>query len=133
MKKQNNQPKIIYIFGNPLLPEDSLPLRLVPDLRKALPEIDFVVADPIENLKPQNKELIIIDTILGIKNIVVINNINKIQLSPLYSAHDLDLGFNLKLLAKLGQLQKITIFGLPPNFPPKKALKRLIPQIKALV
>ena len=107
-----------------------MPIRLVPALRQALPEIDFIMTDPNENIKPEKRELVIIDTILGIKNITVIHDMETIKLHSLYSAHDLDLGFNLKLLAKLGCLKKITIFGLPPNISPAAALKKLIPLIK---
>ncbi len=121
------KPKLtIYVFGNPLLPEDSLPLRLLPALKKACPQINFRAADPTENLKPTNGQLVIIDTVLGANDIVLIDDLDKIQLAPIYSAHDLDLGFNLKLLAKLGQLEKVIIFGLPPKMPKQTALKKLI-------
>jgi len=50
--------KIIHIFGNPLLDFDNLPLKFAPKLQKLFPEIDFVIADPNENLKLVNKELI---------------------------------------------------------------------------
>jgi len=103
----------IYLCGNPLLPFDSLPLKLKPKLEKAFPQIDFIELDPNENLKPVNKELIIIDTIEGIDEVTVIDDIDKIQTTPLYSLHDFDLGFNLKLLKKIGTLEKVTIFGVP--------------------
>ena len=39
--------------------------------------------------------------------------------------HDFDLAFNLKLLKKIGQLEKLTIFGVPPGYPKEKALNEL--------
>ena len=122
--------KIIHIFGNILLPFDSLPLKLQPELQAALPEIDFVISDPNENIKPINKELIIIDTVLDIDEIKIIKNIDQIQDNPKYSMHDFDLGLNLKILQKIGQLEKITIFGVPPDMDPKLALEKLIKLIK---
>lgn len=103
----------IYIFGNPLLPFDSLPIKLAPRLAAALPEFEFIVVDPNENLKPENKELIIIDAVEGIDEVVVINDIDKIKTEKIYSLHDFDLGYNLKLLQKLGELERVKILGIP--------------------
>ena len=118
--------KTIYIFGNPLLDFDNLPIQLAPKLVKALPEINFIVMDPNENLNPENKELMIIDTALGIDKIKILEDIDKIELSPQYSLHDHDLGFNLKLLKKLGKLDKVKIFCVPPNMNKKQALDELV-------
>lgn len=122
--------KKIYIFGNPLLKEDSLPIKLAPELQKKFPEIDFVVTDPNENLKPENSELYIIDTVRGIKKVEIITDLNKIQLNRIYSAHDFDLGFNLKLLQKIGKLNKVVIFGVPSKTKKQKALEQIASKIK---
>jgi len=116
----------IHIFGNPLLPFDNMPLKLKSRLAKQFPDISFITADPNENLAPQKKELIIIDTVVGVKKVEVINDIDKIQLNKMYSLHDFDLGFNLKLLKKIGTLKKVTIFAVPPDLPAKEALRQLI-------
>lgn len=116
---------IIYIFGNPLLSFDSLPIELAPELKKIFPKIKFVIKDPNENLKPEKGELYMIDTILGIKKVEVITDLDKIQLGRIYSAHDFDLGFNLKLLQKIGELKKVMIFGVPDKISKKEALKQL--------
>ena len=118
--------KKIYIFGNPLLSFDNLPIKLMPELKKTFSEIDFIIQDPNENLKPENNELIIIDTIIGPKKVTLINELKKIEPSPTCSMHDLDLGFNLNLLKKIGKLKKITIFGVPIKIKKNEALKQLI-------
>src|SRR3989344_7804562 len=118
--------KTIYIFGNPLLPFDNLPIQLMPDLQKEFPEIDFAYKDPNENLHPENGELFIIDTVVGLKEVVIINDIEKIESSPTVSMHDLDLGFSLKLLKKIGTLKKVTIFGVPMEIDKNEALEQLI-------
>ncbi|OGH77935.1 MAG: hypothetical protein A2469_03145 [Candidatus Magasanikbacteria bacterium RIFOXYC2_FULL_40_16] len=120
----------IYIFGNPLLDFDNLPIQLQPELEKIFPDINFVAMDPNENLRPENKELIIIDTAVGIDHVTILDDIDKIELSPQYSLHDYDLGFNLKLLKKLGQLEKITIFCVPPDINKKQALEELVNLIR---
>jgi len=109
MKKK----KTIFIFGNPLLKFDSIPIKMKSDLEKEFPEIEFKEIDPNENLKPVNKEMIIVDTVEGIDKVQVIDDISSIVDEPKYTPHDLDLGFNIKLLHKLGQLDKILIFGIP--------------------
>ncbi|MBU0636988.1 hypothetical protein KKH16_02140 [Patescibacteria group bacterium] len=124
--------KTIYIFGNPLLCFDNLPIKLAPKLKKAFQEIDFIIQDPNENLKPKNNELIIIDTVVGLKKVTIINSIKKIELSPTCSMHDFDLGFNLKLLKKIGKLKKIIIFGIPTKIDEEEALKQLINLINVL-
>jgi len=124
--------RTIYIFGNPLLPFDRLPFRLAPRLKKIFPEINFVIQDPNENLKPDNGDLYIIDTVMGIKKVAVITDLDKVQLDKIYSAHDCDLGFNLKLLQKIGKLKKTVIFGVPAEINGKKALEQLAEKISNL-
>jgi len=121
----------IHIFGNPLLPFDSLPLKFVPKLKKIFPEIDFQLADPNENLKPKNKKLFIIDTIEGIKEVVVVDDLSKINTEKAYSLHDFDLGFNLKLLQKIGELEEVLIIGVPMEVEDEeKTLNRIVEIIR---
>jgi Ni,Fe-hydrogenase maturation factor len=157
----------IYVFGNPLLDFDNLPIKLVPELQKQFPDINFIIQDPNENLKPtynkssakKNKssvdlnglsseaslssvalaedeakegELIIIDTVVGINEVIVINDIEKLKTDKIYSMHDFDLAFNLKLLKKIGKLKKVTIFGVPQKINKKEALKQLVELIKKI-
>jgi len=120
--KQN---KTIHIFGNPLLDFDNLPLKLAPKLEKLFPDIDFIITDPNENLKPVNKELIIIDTVEDIKKVILIDDIAKLETQKLYSLHDFDLAFNLKLLQKIGELKRVMILGVPMEGDEKKILKQI--------
>ncbi|MDD3487338.1 MAG: hypothetical protein PHF35_03110 [Candidatus Moranbacteria bacterium] len=120
MKKQK-----IYIFGNPLLDFDNLPIKLAPKLREIFPEIDFAITDPNENLKPVDGELNIIDTAEGIKKITVLDDISKIEASSAFSLHDFDLAFNLKLLQKIGELKRVKIFCVPMQGDEKDILEQL--------
>lgn len=122
-----NKKIAIYIFGNELLDFDNLPTKLAPKLKKKFPLIDFIIQDPTENIKPSAKgELVIIDTVMGIKEVRVFNNIDEIETEKIYSMHDFDLAFNLKLLKKIGKLKKVTIFGVPSKMNEKIALEQLI-------
>jgi len=125
--------KTIHIFGNPLLDFDNLPLKLAPKLKKIFPKINFVITDPNENLKPIGGELIIIDTIEGIKKVTVLDDIKKLEINKSYSLHDFDLAFNLKLLQKIGKLKKIKIIGVPMRGDEEEIFKQLAKVIKSKV
>jgi len=107
----------VYVFGNPLLKSDSLPLKILPRLKKTWPLIDFQIADPNENFPPQKeKNLIILDTVFGIKKPMIfdlhdlLNTGEKTPISP----HDYDLLTHLLLLKKLKRVEKVIIIGIPP-------------------
>ncbi len=117
--------KTIHIFGNPLLDFDNLPIKLAPKIEKLFPGIDFVITDPSENLEPIDGELIIIDTVEGAKKVVVIDDLEKLETNKIYSLHDFDLAFNLKLLQKIGKLRKVKIFGVPMNSDEEEILEQL--------
>lgn len=125
--------KIIYIFGNLLLDFDNTPLLLQPELSKIFPDFKFIIQDPNENLHPENHELIIIDTVEGIDKVEILTDISKIEMDPKYSMHDFDLGFNLKLLHKIGELKKVTILCVPMRINKQVALQQLVLQISNLI
>ena len=107
----------IYVLGNQLLDNDSLPLQMVDDLKKEFPNIDFVVVDPNENFPPVGeKDLIIIDTVINIKEplLLDLNDIEGLKRTPI-SPHDYDLLFHLLLLKKLRRINKVVIIGIPSN------------------
>ena len=112
MKKETSWCNV-YVLGNPLVEEDALPLRVLPRLRETFPTLHFIEIDPTENF-PEEEHLIIIDTILNAPRVVVWTDVDAIQSSPSYSLHDFDLGMTLKIMQKMGKLQRATIFGVPP-------------------
>jgi len=103
----------VFVFGNPDLDFDSLPMLLLPELQKKLPEIDFEIKDPNEEWEVSESELIIIDTVVGIDKPTVFENLENFSAPPRVSAHDFDAYTNLKYLQKLGKIKKIEIIGLP--------------------
>ncbi|MBI3366734.1 hypothetical protein HY041_03850 [Candidatus Roizmanbacteria bacterium] len=105
----------IYIFGNPLVQEDSIPLQILPELKKRYPKIEFIVTDPNENFPPKEEEnLVIIDTVIGIKRptLLDLDNFEKQSKTPI-SPHDYDLLFHLLLLKKMKRLNEVMIVGIP--------------------
>jgi len=116
--------KTIYVFGNPLVKEDSLPLKLIEKLKKEFPKIQFKEFDTVEDLEFE-KELNIIDTVKGIKKVEIIEDLDKIITNKIYSLHDFDLGYNLKLLKKMNMINKVRIFGISENMNEKEAFQEL--------
>lgn len=119
----------ICIFGNPDLEMDSLPIRLLPALEKTFPEIDFVILDPNEEWKIPD-EMVMIDTVVGIKELTIFNDLQPFIEAPRVSVHDFDAFFNLIYLQKLGKLKRIKIFGIPPEMPENDALDDLTKELK---
>ncbi|NPE26734.1 hypothetical protein HNV12_01885 [Methanococcoides sp. SA1] len=121
----------ILIFGNPLLPNDSLPIRLIPQLQKAFPQHQFIHIDPSENLEDYGPHLTIIDTIQDIKEIKILKlksqeDFKKIILPKSLSMHDFDLSINLRLLKKLDKIKSVKIIGIPMNITESKIMKKFI-------
>ncbi len=115
----------VLVFGNPMVKHDSLPLKLLDRLREAFPQIEFREFDPNENLEKEGRDLTIIDTIEGIDKVVLFTAIEKIKTPKIYSMHDYDLGYNLKLLKKLDYIDSVKILGVPMKIKETDALKQL--------
>ncbi len=106
----------VLVFGNRLVEKDKLPLELIPYLTKKFPEIEFKEFDSIEDLQNEGSVIYIIDSVENIENVTIIYNIDQIEISnSLYTIHDMDLGYMLKLMKKVNMIDKVIIFGLPIN------------------
>jgi Ni,Fe-hydrogenase maturation factor len=112
----------IYVLGNSLVKEDSLPVRLLPLLKKEFPNIEFIEFEPTEDF-PKEKKLVILDTVINAKEVCLISDIDKIISERVVSLHDFDLGYNLKLMKKFSMIDTIKIIGLPPNIKEKEAIE----------
>jgi Ni,Fe-hydrogenase maturation factor len=108
--------KTIYLVGNLLVEEDSLPIKLKPELEKQFPQFEFHEYDPTEDLPQDTEDLIIIDTVEGLKKPQIFTDIDAFASQKAYSMHDFDLGWSLKLYQKLRIFKTIKIIGLPSDF-----------------
>ena len=123
--------KTVYVSGNPLVKEDSVPIKMMQKLQKKYPKIVFKELDPTDNL-PEEKRLHIIDTVIGIDDVKIITDIDKIVTGKVYSLHDFDLGFTLKLMKKAGKLQSVKIIGIPAGMDEEKAFRQVQKVMKGL-
>lgn len=123
----------ILISGNLLVEEDNLAMKILPELKKRFPDIVFREFDPNENLGDLEGNITILDVAKGIDEVRLIRDLDKIEVSEIYSLHDFDLGFNLKLLKKIGRLDKIRIIAIPYNISEKQALNQVQLILRKLV
>lgn len=126
-KSKTTLSKKVLIFGNPLLPQDSLPIKLIPNLQSEFPNHNFIHIDPTENLEQYGPHLTIIDTIQDIEEIKILKlssqkDFEKILLPKSLSMHDFDLSINLRLLKKLDKIKSVKIIGIPANISKERAL-----------
>jgi Ni,Fe-hydrogenase maturation factor len=106
----------IYVFGNPDEPNDNAAFKVAKKF--AQPNVEFIIVNPNQDLPFENEsEVVLMDVVDGINKVKLIegDNIDRLVLSPSVSAHDYDLGFQLKYLKKLGKLGDVKIIGLPKS------------------
>lgn len=122
---QKSNLKRVSVFGNPLVSQDSLPLKILPRLQKRFPEIEFIVEDPTEILNSDQDVWWIMDSAEGISQVMLIEDISLLKTNKKVSVHDYDLGLDLKLLLKLGKVKKIKIIALPVKIRVGKAYREV--------
>ncbi len=122
LRKFNGMLLKILVFGNPLVKEDSLPLGVMGKLQEKFPKIEFVLLDAAENI-PEKEDLLILDTVFGIKTVKVLEDLEVFVQNKKLTMHDCDLGFQLLVMKKMGLLGKVKIVGVPPEYEEGKACK----------
>jgi hydrogenase 3 maturation protease len=102
-------------FGNPYLNQDNLALSIadaiITDKIKGLEVVKCI--SPEEVLNYTDKEFFILDVVKDAKEIIMIDDIDKLRSSNMVTLHDFDLGFFLKLMKETGQIEKVKIIGIP--------------------
>jgi hypothetical protein len=113
----------VYVFGNPDLAMDALPLRLIPALQKEFPGTTFVALDPNEDWDVPS-HMLILDTVVGISAVTVFTDLSAFVQAPRLTCHDFDAYANLLLMKKLGKIDKVTIVGVPAG-----ASEEVLPEV----
>lgn len=113
----------VLVFGNRLINNDSVPLKLIPNLKKEFPDIDFMEFDSTEDIENEGSIIYILDSVENIDQVTIIRDIDRIEISKhLYTMHDMDLGYMLKLMKKVNMIDDIVIFGIPIKGIPKSEI-----------
>ena len=118
----------ILCFGNPYLEEDNLAIQ-VADLiiAEKVPGIEIIKCiSPDEILSYLGKAFIILDVVKDAKDVMLIDDIEKLKSGSIVSLHDFDLGFFLKLMKETGKIGKVRIIGIPQQGDIKDIKKKVI-------
>jgi len=123
----------IYIFGNPDLPEDALPVRLKVRLQEQFPDINFRLTDPNElDLPESGEDFVAIDTVVGLKDVREITVDEIAARRTRSTAHDYDFATFILMAQKLRPSTHIRIFGIPMSANENKAIEDLVSLIKSI-
>lgn len=122
----------VLVFGNPLIEKDALVLRILPELRKKFQDVEFYEVDPTEDLGKYGKDLVILDAVANLDKVMLIDSIEQLETNRIYSMHDFDLGYNLKILKKLGLIESVKIIGVPFGMNEEEVVREIEKILKRL-
>lgn len=120
----------IFVFGNPDLDFDSLPLKILPRLRERFSDIQFITVDPNEEWD-MPEDVVVIDTVVGIEKVMMLDGLEKFVAAPRVTMHDFDALAQLRYLQKLGKIKKVTVIGIPPTISESKAFEEVSAMLSA--
>jgi hypothetical protein len=118
----------VFVFGNPDIEVDSLPVKLLPALRETFPDITFETLDPNEEWDVP-EDMVVIDTVVNTDKVTLYDDLKAFMAAPRLSCHDFDAYANMMLMMKLGKIQSVHIIGIPPGKKPEQVL----PEVQKLL
>jgi len=121
---------VIFVFGNPDVQEDALPLKILPRLRERFSHIQFRTVDPNEEWDAP-EEMVVIDTVMGIEKVMVLDGLDKFVAAPRVTMHDFDALAQLRYLQKLGKIKKVTVIGVPSALSEDEAFEAVSAMLSA--
>lgn len=115
-------------FGNEYLKQDNLAIIISKEI--GLPNTDVMRCYSVDDMfKVQGYDKVfILDVVKDIKEVTLITDLDKIKQKKIFSMHDFDLGFNLKLLKEVNKIKYISIIGIPQEGD-KESIKKRIKEI----
>ena len=124
--------KKILVFGNPYLEEDNLAVKIGKTLNIPGFEVEHC-SNPDDLLNYELENVIILDVAKGIGKVDVFDDIDSLEFSVIFSLHDFDLSYFLKLLKETGKVEKVNVIGIPQGYDEDKALKEVKDLVKGFV
>lgn len=119
-----NDKKQVFVFGNQDLEFDSLPLRILPELKQRFLEIEFEIKDPNEELDLD--DAYILDAIEDIAKTTLFSDLESFApFRPRLTVHDFDLYTQLALLKKTSRLGSVKIIGIPPRLSESETINQV--------
>ena len=107
----------ISVLGNPDLKEDNAAIKLIPWLKRKYPGVEIKIEDPSGGMiPPKAGEWLIVDACEGIDKITEFEDLDKFEALRRVGVHDYEVMTELKLLKKLGKINKLKILAIPIAF-----------------
>ena len=122
----------ILVFGNPHLEDDNLAVKVSKRLDIKGLEVEHC-STPDDLLNYELENVLILDVAKGIKRVELFDDIDSLEFSVIFSLHDFDLSFFLKILKETGKVKKINIIGIPLGYDENKALNEVKDLVKGFV
>ena len=121
----------ILVFGNPYLKEDNLAVKVGERLNvKGFKLVQC--SKPDDLLNHDLNSSIILDVARGIDTVTLFDDVDSLEFSVIFSLHDFDLSYFLKLLKETGRLERINIIGIPQMYGEEKAVAEVMNLVKRL-
>jgi Ni,Fe-hydrogenase maturation factor len=123
----------VLVFGNILVDEDSLAVKLIPKLVKKFRQVEFKEYDSAENLESEGRNLVILDVAKGITKVTIVDALDMLEVTHPYSMHDFDLSVTLKILKKISAIDSVKIIAIPVGYDEKKAFDEVVSALSILL
>jgi len=120
----------VLCFGTKLVENDDAALKVCELLKNDFVDVEFIVCDDPSEILEHADGMIILDVVKGIDHVQFIDD-DFLKDRDLYTLHDFDLGFFLKLVKGIGG-PKTKILGLPYGKPAQSLLgdvKRILNEL----
>jgi len=124
--------KKILVFGNPYLEQDNLAVKIGKKLSSEGVEIEHCT-NPDDLLNYELENVLILDVAKGIDKVDVFDDIDSLEFSVIFSLHDFDLSFFLRLMKETGKVKKVNMIGIPQDYDEEKALNEVKELVKGFV
>jgi len=111
----------ILCFGTKLVENDDTALKVCELLRNDFAGMEFIICDDPSEILKHADGAIILDVVKGIDHVQFIDD-DLLKDRDLYTLHDFDLGFFIKLVKGIGG-PKTKILGLPYGKPAQSLLE----------
>ncbi len=101
----------VLCFGSEVIEGDDVAIKICENLKGKIPGIEFSRCDDPADVMDYEDEVVILDVVKNLDNVsfVGIDSINK---KNMYTLHDFDLAFYLKLAEQMGKTN-FKILGIP--------------------
>jgi Ni,Fe-hydrogenase maturation factor len=118
----------LLVFGNPALAIDNLAVKVGEELNKQGHDVTHL-ENPIALFDLRLDDYVIIDVALGIEEVTLLADVDKLVHGRLCSLHDMDMAFFLKLKKALGEHENVRIIALPQQ----GTVDQVLPSVQTLL